>query len=361
MILKNALIVKWEQMKIKNKITALWNKRIVPFLKDPLFLSKWVDEYQRAREESGRITSWVNGGYKTLIGKDKYQGDLFMFVEDMHLRSIPFSRYDSIDFTAKLTPENIELERIIADSISNKDFRHGLTESLEELIREGSQMLFSHAELFYEIECEHDQEGKITKLDFHFVWPPTMKKVFGTYFQVIPWSAAKHARVKAGIRHVPKERILHITPPKELGGKRRLRKIVKRLASLSSVVMPDFQMKAMEKNKSVGFDLDLYTKRKYMEKAILTKPYGWNQRQYQDNNILEYYSIHRYLTQALAMAVVRKQFVDKLNEALNGSYINAGVSIALEGNLPTKESLLTEYKKLSEGNVKFVDLIKKHA
>jgi len=347
-------------MKIVNKIKEFWNKRILPFLKDPLFLSKWEEEYSRSREDSGRITSWVNGGYRTLIGKDKYQGDLFMFVEDMHLRSIPFSRYDDINFTANITPENSELEQVVANSISNKDFHHGLTESLEEFIRDGSQMLFSHAELFYEIECDHDEEGKITKLNFHFIWSLTMKKIFGTYFQIIPWSAAKHARVKAGIRYVPREKILHITPPKGLGGKRRLKRIIRRLASLSSVVMPDFQMKAMEKNESVGFDIDVYTKRKYMEKAILTKPYGWNQRQYQDNNILEYYSMHRYLTQAMAMAAVRKHIVDKLNEALNGSYINAGASIVLEG-LPTKESLLGEYEKLTKGNLKFVDLIKRHA
>jgi len=52
--------------KFKNKLTKLWNKRILPFLKDPLFLSKWVSEWSR-NNEPNRMTVWVNGGYRTIV------------------------------------------------------------------------------------------------------------------------------------------------------------------------------------------------------------------------------------------------------------------------------------------------------
>jgi len=186
-----------------------------------------------------------------------------------------------------------------------------------------------------------------------------MKKIFGRYVQIIPYKVAKESHVKAGIRFIPKNRILHIKPPKELGGKRELKLIIQRLAKLSGTVTPSFHIPSMERNEVTGFDFSLYIDRKYMEKAILTKKYGWNQRDYQDKHILEYYSMHRYLVMANATAMLRQQILQDLNKALNNSYVNAGVEIVLE-DLPTVETVAKEFEKLKKGGLKFSDLITKN-
>lgn len=343
---------------MKNRLIKFWKRTALPYINDPLLLKKWESEY--SQRDDNRITSWVHSGYKTLLGNNDYTGDLYMFVEDMHLRIMPFNRYDNIEFKATITADNKKLGKIIAGAISKHDYRNDLTEGLEDFIRDSSHTLFAHSEIYFELECKHDDEGKLTKLNLHFIYPPSMKKIFGQYFQIVTWKVAKIHKIKAGIIKVPKERILHISSPRSLGGRNGLRKIVRRLASLSNIVMPDFQMKAYERNTGVEFDLDLYVKRRYMEKAILTKKYGWNQRHYQDDNILEYYSMHRYLVQANALAVFRKHILKELNKVLNNTYINAGVEIKLEGMLPTEESLRNEYTKLSKGDLKFVDLVKKN-
>ncbi len=264
--------------KFKAGLLKFWKEKAVPFFKDPLFLSHWVESWAR-QNDPGRLTLWVNDGYRTIVDRN-YQGELFMFLEDMHLGIMPYRSRPNRSYTATLDPADQDLERVITEALSERGYRHNVSEGLEDFIRRTAQSLFYYTENFFELYTERDEQGKITKIEFYTIYPPSMKKLFGQYFQVIPWRAAKHAHVKAGIRRIPKEKILHIEFPKELGGKRKLKKILKRLAKLSGTVIPDFQMKAMEKNKGVGFDLDRYTKAKYIEIAQITRKLGWNQRRW---------------------------------------------------------------------------------
>jgi hypothetical protein len=328
--------------KIKNKLTKTWKKHLLPVLKDPLFLSKWVISDHIRGVESGRTTVWVNGGYKTPAGD--YKGELFMFLRDMHQGIMPYSRVRDDSYSAKLSPNNPDLEQVITQALSERGTRHQLREGVEDFIRRATQSLFFYTETFYELSCERDAEGNITKIEL--------------YFQIIPWSAAKHGRIKAGIHRVPKEKILHIAFPKELGGKRGLRKILKRLASISNTVIPDFQMEAMGKNENSGFNLERYTKGKYIEIAQRTRRLGWNQRRTQDNEILEYYMVHRHLRFADSQARLREHILKKVNQALNGAVINAEVEIIVE-NLLSIEDVKSEVELLGKGDLKFVEQIKR--
>lgn len=342
--------------KTKASLVKFWYKIAVPFFKDPLFLSKWVTEWAR-QNDPGRITVWVNSGYKTIVDRN-YQGELFMFLQDMDQGIMPYRSRPDRAYNATLEPSNQELEQIIAEALSSRGYQRRVSEGLEDFIRRATQSLFHYTEAFFELYCERDGSGKITKIEFYHIYPPSMKKVFGQYFQVIPWSAAKHGNVKAGIRRIPKEKILHIEFPKKLGGKRGLKKILRRLGKLSGTVIPDFQMKAMEKNESSGFDLDRYTKTKYIEIAQITRKLGWHQRKFRDNDILEYYSMHRNLMFTDSQATVREHIIDKVNTALNGTVINANTEIKVEGLL-TNEDVKSEFELLQKGGLKFVEQIKR--
>lgn len=325
-------------------------------LKDPLFLSKWVvSDYIRGVEQ-GRTTVWVNGGYKTLVGD--YGGELFMFLQDMHQGIMPYTRVRGGSYAASLLPTNQELEQIITEALSERGNRRELRDALEDFIRRATQSLFFYSETFYEIACERDADGKITKIEFFDIYPPSMKKVFGQYFQIIPWSAAKHARIKAGIHRIPKERILYIEYPKQLGGKGALRKIVKRLATISKTIMPDFQMKAMEKNENSGFNFEQYHREKYIEIAQLTRKLGWNQRKIRDDGYLEYYEMHRHLMFADSQAILRQHILEKVNQALNGTIVNAKAEITVE-NLLTQDDVKAEFELLRKGDLEFSELVKR--
>lgn len=332
-----------------SRLNNLWGKHIKPFLKDPLFLSRWVSEYSR-RPES-RTTKWVNWGYRTPLDRDEYSGATFMFLEDIHLKIMP---YRNSGFRATLLNADPDLERVIASAIADHDYERDLGEGVEDFIRSATQTIFHHTEVYYEIECERDTNGKVTKIKLHHIYSPSMKKVFGQYFQIINWGAAKHSQIRAGMWKIPSKKILHIRPPKELGGKRGVKRLLRRLVGLNKIT-PNFYLKAMEKNENVGFDFDLYVKERYLETAIVTKKFGWNQRDFRDKNILEYYSVHRLLLETNALAIIRKHMLAEFNLALK-TKMNIDNEVQIE-NLPTEESVSAERQRLQKGDLEFKSIV----
>ena len=114
-------------------------------------------------------------------------------------------------------------------------------------------------------------------------------------------------------------------------------------------------MDSMGKNENIGFDLNEFSKVKYLEIAKLTKEFGWNQRQRSDNYITEYYSMERFLRGKKLEAAIRTHIIEKLNEALNHSPLNLNAKIVME-NLFSVHDVEKQERLLKEGNVKFTDI-----
>ncbi len=171
-------------MKLKNKLLSVWHKQLKPYLRDPLLLSKWVSEYSR-QSETGRMTVWVNGGYKTVVGRD-YGGELFMFLQDMHQGIMPFRSSGSVSYTARLEPSNSGHEQVITEALSDRDYRHHISEGLDEFIRHTTQSLFYYSETFSELYCERDSEDKNYQNRVLSHLPTEHEKFLGQYFQIIP-------------------------------------------------------------------------------------------------------------------------------------------------------------------------------
>jgi hypothetical protein len=74
--------------------------------------------------------------------------------------------------------------------------------------------------------------------------------------------------------------------------------------------------------------------------------------------MLEYHSIHRHLRYAKTQAIIRKQITDKLNTALNNSYVGLNAKIVING-LMTPGQLDDEQKLFQQGNLEFGDLYKR--
>jgi len=341
---------------MKNKIISIWKDSILPFLSDPLYLSKWVNESRNA--DSDRRTVRVNAGYDIKQRRDEGL-QLFMFNQDTTQHIVSYRRSNRNKYKATLQPSQTSLEQIVTSGIS-KNHDRNLTESLTAFIEEANRSIIYHAAAYYELTCTRDIEGNITKLNFHAIYPPSMKKVFGLYFQVISWKAARHSRVKAGIYWIPNSRLLHIPFPRKMGGAKHIRNITKRLHAIGQIVHPAFHLEAMQMNKDIGFDFDSYTRQKYIEIAQLTKRFGWSQRRsiHQDDDILEYYSIYRMATAARARAFMREYIIDKLNKSLNGQIMHLGVKVSIVG-LQTTSEVDEVIQKLKAGNVTFSEIVER--
>lgn len=337
-------------------ILKSWKEKIVSFLRDPLFLSRWVSPYHPQRETNRISVAAHVGGYRRRLYP--HESEIRMFVEDMHSGIMPFTRLHrgQSQFDVHLDPNRDGLEALIAEALHGD--RYDLTDTLCDFIREAAQSLFFYGRIAYEIVYECDVDGRVLKFSFASINPLSITRIFDRYLQLIPWWVARRSHVKAGIRRIPKDKMLYIELPQELGGRKGIEKILKRLSALGKELIPDFHMSAMKENRNIGFDLNKYTKEKYLEKARITRHLGWNQRKIPDNEILEYYSLYRRLKFALSQAIVREQLLEAINQAINGPLLNLGTKILMEG-IPNSKQIAAEFQVLKAGNLEFQELFKR--
>ena len=283
-----------------------------------------------------------------------------MFIMDMFEGIMPYTHGggQGSKFAVRLDREDAALERTVAGALDRQGYRHHLADALCDFMRDAAQELFTYGRAAYEIVCVPDAAGARDGFEFASIHPLSLKRFLGRYYQVIPWWVARGSHCKAGITKLPTGRIICIDFPKELGGRKQIRRILSRLTALGRILIPHFHVEAIRNNENLGFDLDEYQRAKYLEKARLTKDLGWHQRQYLDNRILEYYSVHRYLRDALSKAIIREHVLDAVNATLSDPMFNLNARIVMSG-LPTADQIRSEFKRLESGNLSFKELNKR--
>lgn len=330
---------------------------IQSFCKDPFFLKHWENTWLYGRHKAnGRLSKNISLRYR----KYTYPHDwhAFMFIDDIHLRAMPIMLNDKEreKYSTRLEPFSREKEILVAHAISARD-RH-LGDALSEFIRSTVQTICSMGSVFYEIVYQKDDTGKIKSFELEFLEPSYLFKFGKNYYQFIHWWEAKESWIKVQIIKIPNEKILRIDFPKNFGGKNKIKNLMQRFKKLDKdIVVPYFQIQAMEKNQNIWFEYDEFIKNKYLEIAILTKLTGWNQREYSTNHITEYYSMIRLLRQRKLEATLRQEIISKLNETLNWPILNLETKIIID-NLFTVQDVEEQEKLLEKWDIAFADIIK---
>lgn len=341
-------------MKKNNIINNIMNL-LKSFWKDPLFLRHWEDPFYTRRRNDNQLSVRVVGPNRGR--SDYYNGGSIMFIEDMFTGIMPYmlSRGEREKYPARIEPAAPEKESMLADGISGRGPRSHLADALCDFVRNTAQVLFSDGVVTYEIVFKKNESRAIEELKFELLQSLYLFRFFKSYYQVVPWWVAKASHVKVQIVRIPAEKILQINFPNRFGRKRKIIKVLKRLWQLSKELIPKFQMESMERNIDIGFDLKEYSLAKYLEIAILTKEFGWNQRQHSSDYISEYYSMLRFLREKKLEAVIREEIISGLNRAINGSLLNFGVSVIME-NLFSVSDVEAQEKILRKGDTKFIDI-----
>lgn len=330
------------------------------YLKDPLLLRKWDQpDYYRYRGHRDSDNQLSFGSSRNRRHRYHYYGTSSMFIEDMFIGIMPFMIYNGVreKYPAKVEPAAPDKEAVIAQGLSGRRHRTTLGEGLCDFVRDTTHVLFQDGVAVYEIIYKRNGAGEIESYSFALMDPYGLYRFFGNYYQFISWADAKASHTKVRVIKIPKEKVLRIEFPKELGGRRRISKILKRSWELGQEIIPKFQLDAMEGQENIGFDSKEYVEGKYLEIATLTKELGWNQRQLSTNHITEYYALLRLLRQKKVEATVREMIFAKLNEVLNGSVLNFGAKVSMD-NLFTTSDVEVQIKKIKHGNVIFEDLFK---
>lgn len=333
-------------------------EKIKPFLQDPFYLKKWESsDYGYHLADSNRLSVRVSGYMRR--DSYSYKGDAFMFTQDIYAGIMPFMHYRGSReaYPVRVIPENKEKEQMICEGISDRGNAYFIEDALCDFVRKTAQILCTDGAVFYEIVYDKDENRQIESFEFKTIRSKYFFSFFGCYYQIIPWWEARRSHTKVQIIKIPKDKVFYIEIPSQLGGSRKLKKIIKRLWKLSKEIIPKFQMEAMEKDKSIGFDIDKFSMVKYLETARLTRDFGWSQRQRSESSsITEYYLILRHLRTKKTEALIREKIILELNNVLNGSLLNLGVEVNMD-NLFTTEDVEKQRAILRKGNVTFVDVI----
>lgn len=340
------------KMIMNNYITKI-KKILQDFLKDPLFLRRWeMSCYSRNRDDNQLSV-------RTRYSSGKlyhYNSDSNNFIQNIYNGIMPFSHMvgQREKYPVKIEPVSLQKEKIIASGISRSN-QTLLADALYDFVGATSHSLFMHGIALFEVVYEKNTIGDITKFHFEYLDEKYLFRFFENYYQIIPWWIAKENNVRVQIVKIPAEKIFCIDFPKKLGGKRKLQRTLKRLWEISREGVPSFQMDAMRQNNNIGFNFEDYKKGRYLEIASLTSRFGWNQGKASTNYITEYYWFLRYLRQVKAQTLVREDVILRLNDFLNSSVLNLGVSLSID-NLPTLVKIEEQEKKMKEGNMKFMDI-----
>jgi len=124
-----------------------------------------------------------------------------------------------------------------------------------------------------------------------------------------------------------KHDVWRIDVPRELGGARGYRRILRELSAWSSLG-PQFFSEDLEKQQlPKEFIFKDYRAAHQIQLYRSTKTWGWNGRDWSLDYITEYYQFHRHLTFKWAQAVLREHIVRKFNSLFRRLEISAQITL----------------------------------
>lgn len=334
-------------------------KAFKAYLKDPFITKRWDSGFSRRRTHADQKSVWISARRKRTA--HPYYHDSGMLVDDMYMGIMPFLVYsgESEKYPMTITPPiSRDVERMIAQAISDRSHAYRLNNALCDFVRSAAQTLFQEGVAYFEINQTRDTSGQLQSFELESISPYYLYKFGSNYYQFVPWTEAKDEKTRVQFTKIPASKVLKIELPRDVvPSRRKLKRILKRLYFASKEIFPEFHMEAMKKNEYIGFDVKTFARNKYLESAQLTRGFGWDQRSHSrtENYITEYYSMELYLRKKRTQAKVRKAVIDGLNSVLNSPQLGLGITVEMQ-NLFTEAQVNEQEALLRKGGVKFMDI-----
>ena len=282
--------------------------------------------------------------------------NLSMFLEDIQLAVMPIGgKSDKVpDFSVEVQGSPDDKPRVIAilESLPRR-YRFGgySWHNLEELLTDTVQ------KFVLELVClgrsvhkivRDEKDGRIYRLHgFTYQW---LFRVFGRYIWTIP-KEDRGLWNKAWASH-PEKNIWDIAMPKELGGYRGYRAMLRKLARYPDLTPPFLIEKVSVQEWPAYFNFQLYVREIEIFVAKAMTRWGWNQRDYNLENRTEFYRNYRSVTVPWTQACMREYIVNELNRLFRRLHIEA--EIVVKG-LPTARKILEIRQQMCEGKISFDD------
>ena len=270
--------------------------------------------------------------------------NVFMFAEDIWHTIMPIGSEArrTLNFSVKIqaSPNHETRATAILKSLAEKDgdCRSNLEELLSDSVQWLAQQLAWNGCAVHEIIRDKENDGVY---QLHNLTSQRLFRDFGKYKQKIPKADRK---------------LWNITMPKELGGCRGYRAILKDLARFSNLG-PSFLMDEPRKQAPPAYyDLQCYVRETKFFVAKITARWGWNRRDSTLQNSTGFYWVYKSLTLKWAQACLREHIVNELNQLFRR--LDIEVEIVVKG-LPTAQDILKIRQQMCEGKIYFGDALDK--
>ena len=297
-------------------------------------------------------------GFSNLGEEVDRNPNLSMFLQDIQLAIMPIgSESDRVpDFSVEIQGNPDDEPRVIAilESLprrygSGRYSWHNLKELLSDIVQKYVLELVCEGRSVHKI-VRDEKDGRIYRLhNFTYQW---LFRVFGKYIWIIP-KADRSLWDKAWDRF-PEKDIWDITMPKELGGYRDCRAMLKKLARYPD--LPFLMGRVSIQEGAANFTPQLYVREIEIFVAKILKRWGWNRRDRKLEDRTEFYWNYRNVTMQWAQACMREHIINELNQLFQRLHIEAKIVVT---GLPTAQEILEIRRQMCEGNISFIDAFNK--
>ena len=285
------------------------------------------------------------------LPEDKDLSHIFyMFTQDIHLSIMPIDirTNEQECFTAILEGGESKCgkAKVIIGNMGGHD-RNSTSEMICDAVRKITEQLSLDGQVFFEI-IQDDTETNVARFP-----SKNLFRIFSWYLQIIPVGDRDLWRLKYTL--ISKKKVWTIKIPHRLGGKNKHKKIIKKLKNHSLV--PRFYKQGLESGAiSNSYDYDKY--RKYSEVYVnrVTNQWGWNKRDFHGEKSTQFYMAYKMLIFRWAQAVLREHIISEINQLLNGLSIDCKIVVT---GLPTEDEILQTQNDMKNGEIDFVDALKK--
>ena len=272
--------------------------------------------------------------------------NIYMFVEDVQLGLMPIGGRTERhkEFAVSLAgggEDRAKAEQLIGQ-IGQYD-QHDLAEMVCDAIEEIARHLAWEGYAVYELVRSDD--------GMQHIWGFTPKRLWrlpGCFLQVIPrgdWNLWKKKVIV-----VPTKRVWCVEIPAELGGRRGYQALLRRLGRFEHIGPVFWRKDLLRGVQSRDFDLQRYVRNSEVYYGQVTKPWGWNRRDYSQERCTEFFTFYKLLRFSWAQAILREHIVGELNRL----FARLGIRCELQVNgLPTPEEIRQTERELSEGSITF--------
>jgi hypothetical protein len=281
-----------------------------------------------------------------------------MLVEDLENSLVPFrDESEGRDFQVVLQGAGPETEEVVTRAFAREDYFSGLTRAACDLIRECAQYILVHREAIQEIAFLSEAEGQgLVGFELITVNPATLFRRRGKLRQYVPPSVRAGRHLPEYIELPPQNVLVYRAPEpwNSQGGP-----MMEVLATIKAGI-PDFAIQSVaHSTNAVPFDTQVHFSMERVVVAEATRMIGWNARGLLQEDMLDYYFVHRELVWERFKAHLRDGIVETINEGLRraGQVLGFDTRLVIEG-LPSEEEIDQAEQKLRTGLASFDEILK---